>query len=67
MFLSCTLYEGERGRLFERVGEDVGGWSGGDKMRVVLGFSDKKGREIVEQMKVFLVKVWDRRRRFLGT
>ena len=35
-------------------------------MRVVLGFSDEKGREIVEQMKIFLGKVWDKRRRFLG-
>ena len=65
MFLGCTLYEGERGRLFQGVGEDVGRWSGVDKMRVVLGFSDEKGREVVEQVKVFLVNVWDKRR-FLG-
>ena len=38
--LGCTLCEGERGRLFQGVGV---GWSGVDKMRVVLSFSDGKG------------------------
>ena len=43
----------------------MGGWSKVDKMRVVLGFSDKKGREVVEQVYSFLVKLWEKRRRFL--
>ena len=51
--------------LFQGVGEDVGGWSGVEKMRVVLGFSNEKRREVVEQVKIFLVKLWEKRR-FLG-
>ena len=55
-FLVCILYEGERGSLFPGGGEDVGGWSEVDKMRVVWDFSDEKGREVAEQVKIFLVK-----------
>ena len=43
----------------------MGGLSEVDKMSVVLGFSDEKGREVVEQVKTFLVKLCERRRRFL--
>ena len=47
VFLVCTLYEEERGSLFQCVGE---GWSEVDKMRVVLGFSDEKGREVLGEI-----------------
>ena len=30
----CILYEGERVSLFQGMGEDVGGWSEGDKMSI---------------------------------